>query len=298
MRLFIGLFLVLGGLNINKIEAQMPDSILAIFKFACSGNPVYQSDSTFRMGDVVINRITYFSTDSFKVSAYMTLPVNETGVSHPFILFNHWGEGDKSEFLQEAITFSNSGFICMLPDEPWLCPDSPIKSFTRQGYEMFRQAVMNARVALDLVEAHYNIDKSNIFCVGHSFGCAVASMLSGIETRIDYFVFMTGLSSTTLNAATTTRQDFVDWREGSAEQFRKWIERMKPLDADRYLPFKEVPCLIQVAQQDEYITEEENKLFINATSDPKDVLAYDAGHALNDRAREDRIKWIKDRVSP
>ena len=103
---------------------------------------------------------------------------------------------------------------------------------------------------------------------------------------------MTGVYSTTESASRTTRQDFVDWRTRFPEDFNKWMAKLKPYDPDQYLRLKKAPCLIQVAKQDEYLTKEENDKFIQIIPSPKKVKWYDAGHALNEEARKDRMEWI------
>lgn len=272
------------------VLGQVPDSLSRIFRYTPQ-KISFTTDSTFAQGKVEGERLTYVSTNSFVTSAYITYPtVYKPG--HPLIIFQHWGEGDKSEFLEEAKGFSEKGFVCILPDGPWLCPNTSISSFTRQGYDMYRQCVMNVRTAIDLAIQTMKIDTTQIFMVGHSFGCNTAAMLSAIDFRIDYFVFMTGIASMTKNLTETQLEDFVEWRTTDQEQFAQWIRKTKILDAEHYLPFKKAPCFIQVANQDEYISGAENEAFIQVTAAPKKAIKYDSNHALNQKARTDRRKWI------
>ena len=269
---------------------QVPDSLSQIFRYTPQ-KISFTSDSTFEQGKVEGERLTYVSTNSFVTSAYITYPaVYKPG--QPLIIFQHWGEGDKSEFLEEAKGFSKKGFVCILPDGPWLCPNTPISSFTRQGYDMYRQCVMNVRTAIDMAIQTMKIDTTHIFMVGHSFGCNTGAILSAIDKRIDYFVFMAGVSSMTKNLQETQLPDFVEWRTTEPTQFAQWIRKNRILDAELYLPYKTAPCLIQVANQDEYISIAENEAFINVTSLPKKAVRYDSNHALNEKARTDRRKWI------
>lgn len=282
------IFLLGLSLCLSTSHAQIEPSLFAYEKIE---QPLFTIDSSYTSGNVVIKRGTYDTADPFRVSAFIIAPP-EIKDNSPLIIFNHWGEGNKTEFLEEAISFSAKGFICMLPDEPWLCPQSTITSFMRHGDMMVRQAVINTRVAIDLMEDNYSIDTNHIYVVGHSYGCASATILSAIESRIDYFIFMTGVYSTTESASNTTRQDFIDWRTRFPEEFNKWISRLQPYDPDLYLGFKKAPCLVQVARHDEFITKEENEKFIKLTPDPKKVKWYDATHALNDEARKDRMEWV------
>lgn len=275
----------------NLIYGQISDSLASIFKYNRVNIPDYVVDSSFIEKGVLVERIKYVSTDSFLVSAYITHPLQNMK-NNPLIIFNHWGEGDKTEFLEEAIYFSSNNFLCILPDGPWLCPNTPIQSFTRQGYEMYRQYVMNARTAIDLAEQQFKIDTTKIFCVGHSFGCNTAVILSAIDKRIDYFVFMAGAYSTTENMEKSKLPEILDWKANNPGQFNSWIVRLRPLNADLYLPYKTVPSLIQVANNDEYISREENYKFINNTPSPGEVKTYECTHIFNKKAQEDRMQWI------
>jgi cephalosporin-C deacetylase-like acetyl esterase len=272
------------------VSAQVPDSLTKIFMYT-PAKISFQVDSSFEEGKIKVERLTYVSTDSFITSAYLTYPI-VLKPGRPLIIFQHWGEGDKSEFLEEAKGFSKKGFVCLMPDGPWLCPNTTISSFKRQGYEMYRQNVMNDRTAIDLAIQQMDIDTSHIYFVGHSFGCNTGAILSAIDYRIDYFVFMAGLSAMTKNLQETQLPDFVEWRTTEPEQFREWIHKTRILDAELYLPYKTSPCLIQVAYHDEYISPDENDAFIHVTAEPKTVKKYDSNHALNEQARKDRRSWI------
>ena len=274
----------------TNLSGQVPDSLTRIFSYE-TAKIIFHPDSSFVDDKVKVERFTYISTDSFVTSAYITYPV-VLKPNLPLIIFQHWGEGDKSEFLTEAKEFSKKDFVCIMPDGPWLCPGTTISSFKRQGYDMYRQCVMNDMNAIDLAIQNMNVDTTHIYFVGHSFGCNTGAILSAVDKRIDYFVFMAGLSAMTKNLQETQLPDFVEWRTNEPEQFKKWIEATRILDAENYLPHKTVPCLIQVANQDEYISNAENDAFISVTPDPKTVKKYDSNHALNEQAQKDRRSWI------
>ncbi|MFT3795473.1 alpha/beta hydrolase family protein [Flavobacterium sp.] len=279
----------------NVVSAQVPDSLARIFRYEKQVKMALIVDSTGAQQNVSIQKIRYSGQDHFVVSALVTTPQTSEG-SHPLAVFGHWGEGDKSEFLDQAIALSARGFICILPDGPWLCPNSPITSFKRQGYEMYRQYVMNARTAIDLAQQQFAINNDKIFYIGHSFGCNAASVLSAVDARVDYFVFMAGAYSTVSNIRDSTYPDFVQWRTDDPASFEQWARRMKNLDAQYYLPYKKAACLIQIADQDEYISIAENEQFTNGTPQPKQVRHYNAKHALDSKAAEERLEWMLQRL--
>lgn len=276
---------------LSKVSGQLPDSLSGIFHYQKYDIPDFTVDSTYIIKNVKVEKITYLSTDSFLVSAFLTQPVKKQSMSS-LIVYSHWAEGDKSEFLNEAVNMSVNGFICILPDGPWLCPGSKLKSFKQQAFLMYRQNVLNMITAIDLMEQSLKFDQNKIFFAGHSLGCNTAVILAAIEPRIDYFVFMTGVYSSTENILNSTFSDFVEWRTKDPDQFADWIKTMKSLDTYLYMPYKRSPCLIQTANQDEYITNKENDLFIENTKLPKEVIKYDSNHKLNIFAQKKREEWI------
>jgi cephalosporin-C deacetylase-like acetyl esterase len=286
------IFQLIGALLfMTAVSAQIPDSLALVFRYERLPKMSFATDSSASSEGVAIQKIKYSGKDRFVVSALLTYP-EKTRTSYPLIVFGHWGEGDKSEFLAEATALSQKGFVCILPDGPWLCPDSPITSFKRQGFEMYRQYVMNARTAIDLAYDNFAIDGTRIFYTGHSFGCNAAAVLSAIDKRIDYFVFMAGAYSTVDNIENSRYPDFVAWREKEPDAFKDWKKRLKKLDAKYYLPYKSVPCLIQQADQDEFISNAENNAFASGTPEPKEVLRYPTNHSLSGQPQTDRQRWI------
>jgi len=123
------------------VQAQLPDSLAKRFQYTSIKHLNYKIDTSYAVGNVKVKKISYLSTDSFLVTAYLVVPSVKTKM--PLIVFQHWGEGNKSEFLDEAISFSKNGICCILPDAVWLCPRSNITSMKKKGYEMYRQGVMN-----------------------------------------------------------------------------------------------------------------------------------------------------------
>jgi cephalosporin-C deacetylase-like acetyl esterase len=271
--------------------AQLPDSLRRQFSYQPLHNPVYTTDSSYTTGTAAIQKIRYYSTDSFLVTAYIVQPLKVRG-KLPLVVFQHWGQGNKNEFLNEAIALAKRGIISVLPDAVWLCPGTRISSFVSQGPLFYTQGVINIRTAVDLMQARFRIDPKYIIYVGHSYGCNLGAIISVVEPRFSSAVFMAGVYSTTAALSTSADPDVQQWRNADTAAFRQWLQRMRPLDAEWYLPHKTIPCLIQVADKDEFITNVQNQRFIDLTAAPKEVHWYSATHQLNDTAAKTRVAWI------
>jgi cephalosporin-C deacetylase-like acetyl esterase len=280
----------------NK-QASLPDSLASIFRYTPVVQPAYAADISYITPEgVTVEYIEYITSDSFTVDAILVMP-DSLSASPPLIVFHHWSEGDKREFLDEAVSYAGQGAVCVLPSATWLCPGSPFVSFKRQGFDLFRQSVMNVRTAIDLAQFRFHIDTTRIIYVGHSFGAQVGSILSGVDDRIDYFVFMGGICSITKSALQSTDSAFIQWRTTSPSEFAAWMQRVGYLDGELYLPYKKAQCLVQVANQDEFVTPAENDAFIACIPEPKKIKRYDTKHELNHPdAIQDRKTWIFERI--
>jgi fermentation-respiration switch protein FrsA (DUF1100 family) len=72
-----------------------------------------------------------------------------------------------------------------------------------------------------------------------------------------------------------------------------FIEKMSAIDpishVDKLAP---APVLFQLGDDDPHVPKERGEEFFRAAADPKEVLWYQAGHGLNEKAQKDRIDWV------
>ena len=64
-----------------------------------------------------LHDITYTSPKGGPVGAYLVVPKGKG----PFgaILFGHWGNGTRAEFIPEAKIYARAGAVSLIPDYPW-----------------------------------------------------------------------------------------------------------------------------------------------------------------------------------
>src|SRR5215469_4360827 len=74
-----------------------------------------------RRGTAIIHDLSYASPTLGRVSAYLVEPIGKSAC--PAIIFLHWGQGDRSTFLSEALAYAESGVESLLIDE------SPLRHF-------------------------------------------------------------------------------------------------------------------------------------------------------------------------
>jgi hypothetical protein len=64
--------------------------------------------------------IDFASPKDGRVTGFLVLPTS-SGL-HPGIIFGHWGQGDRLEFLPEALIYARAGIAAIMIDYPWVRP--------------------------------------------------------------------------------------------------------------------------------------------------------------------------------
>jgi cephalosporin-C deacetylase-like acetyl esterase len=134
-----------------------------------------------------LHDITYASPKGGPVDAYLVVPTGKG----PFaaILFGHWGNGTRAEFIPEAKIYARAGAISLIPDYPWDRPAPWHKTpdhFDKPDVdrEIYIQAVVDLRRGIDLLLARPDVDAKRLAYVGHSYGAQWGSILSAVDKRM------------------------------------------------------------------------------------------------------------------
>ena len=206
------------------------------------------------------------------------------------ILYVHWYEpascdSNRTQFEAEAKIMARKGAVSLLPETMWSDRDWFIKRTQEDDVENTIRQTAELRQALDLLLAQAGVSQERVAYVGHDFGAMHGVLLGSNDPRPCAYAIMAG----------TPR--FSDWylyypplEEDQREAF---IEKMAPLDPiDRIGRLAPAPVYFQFATNDPHVPEDRARAFVEAAGEPKRVNWYDAGHGLNDQAREDRIAWL------
>ncbi|MFZ1688666.1 MAG: alpha/beta fold hydrolase [Flavobacteriales bacterium] len=231
-----------------------------------------------------------------RVQGYHVLP-EESGERMPLALYQHWGEGDKTEFWEEAKELAQQGWQCVLLDATWFEESFPNRSYVRNGWNMVRDGVLDWRTVLDYLEQDpsFAIDTTRIVFVGHSYGGQIAGILAGVEPRITRFVIMAGAPSTAEATRTSTVPDIMHWRDSVPAEVANYVEHMTPLDAEKFVGCGITPILFQWARHDEFDIDSLDAVRYQQAGEirPSKLIFYDATHSLDvPEAKRDRLEWI------
>ena len=287
--LFVPLVLV------SFLPAQDP-ALLGHFVYDAKAPLDIQELNVEQRGEVSVHDISYASPRGGRVPAYLVVPKGKG----PFaaVLWAHWHqEGselrNRREFLDEAVALAPSGVVSLLPDSTlarrgYNEPNEPLDEH-QADYRV--QQILDLRRGADLMLARDDVDPKRLAYVGHSYNADSGAILSGVDRRFQAFVLMAG-----------TISDEVDMRSKEFQEFRTrygpekvdaFVAKYSWLDPGKYVSHA-APAFVflQYATRENYLTPKRAEEYAAVVSRPKKLKIYDAPHALNAEAREDRAEFL------
>jgi predicted esterase len=232
--------------------------------------------------------LSYRSPRGGRVNGYAVVP---TGVAHPAgIVWQHWGQGDRSSLLPEALVLARRGAASIPINSPTNRPNPPEIKTVEQSYALWLQDAVDLRRAVDALVEHYAVPPSRLAYVGHSYGATMGGILAVGERRFRALVLMGGYAS--------IGDSFLHPKSGQPSDSHV-AEVFAPIDAEKFIG-RAAPAalLLQFARYDRYVSEEQANRYAAAASNPKTVRWYDCGHEFNDRqSAADREEWLAQQLS-
>lgn len=298
IRLFWLLLLIVASCEAIFAQNQSINELQRLFEYDQNAPLDIKEVGVVNRTGVRIHDITYVSPKGGRVTAYLVVPVAKGRFAG--VVFGHWGNGTRTEFLPEAMFYAKAGVVSLLVDDldvrpaPWRrnAPGTEPEAVRNN----FIQSVVDLRRGIDLLRARPEVDPNRIAYVGHSSGAHWGAILSAVDRRLKTVVLMAGVPSETTILRDSDDPDFVDFRQTTPrEQLDIYFRVVAPLDAINYVPHAApTPLLFQFARFERYFNEASMRRYAEAASEPKLVLWYDTGHELNDvRPLSDRANWLQ-----
>jgi len=245
-----------------------------------------------------LHDMTYISPKGGPVAAYLVVPKGKG----PFaaVLFGHWGNGTRTEFIPEAKLYARAGAVSLLPDYPWDRPQPWHKTPNHYDKpeldrEIEIQAVLELRRGIDLLLARPDVDPKRLAYVGHSYGAQWGSILSAVDKRMKTSVLMAGVAEIGDIFLRGNDPGIIELRKSRPPgQFERYAQIAGEIDALHFVGHAApIPLLFQFANFEQLFDKTSMEHYATTATDPKKVLYYDAGHDLNDpQALQDRYDWL------
>jgi dienelactone hydrolase len=242
-------------------------------------------------GGAVIRDITYASPRGGQVPAYLITP--SQSAPQAGVIFGHWGEGNREEFVDEAVILTRLGLVSLCLDAPFLRPQEHELSLVEIA-EGDRQWVVDVRRGVDLLMDRFHLPVGRLGYVGHSYAATLAGAVAGIEHRLTAVVVMAGEPALSEWMLLTTHPALVYERETTpAGDYLAYLAALAPLDASHSIGQAAPSYLFfQFARDDEYLPIERGEQYFALASEPKRIAWYDCNHAFNGLARRERALFL------
>jgi len=238
-----------------------------------------------------IQDISFKSPLRGKVSAYLILPL--TARPQAGLIFGHWGQGNRAEFVDESVVLAHLGIASVCLDASFCRPQAYEPEETLPEADL--QWILDVRRTVDLLQDHYVLTPEHIGYVGHSFGASFGGVVAGVEHRITAYVLMAGTARATEVMRTSMHPQVVQARESMPpDAWEAMLTAEAPYDAYRYIgQAAPATLLFQFARHDEFVLAQEAAYYFACASEPKSIAWYeDCGHELSVRARLDRAFFL------
>ena len=235
---------------------------------------------------IAVHDITFRGAMGTRIAAYLVNPV--VGEALPGVIMVHPLPGNRRSLLDESIKLADRNVCSILIDAPW---SGGINWAKKMGDPVddrseFIGTVKDLRRTIDVLLSHSMVNQDLLGYVGLSLGALCGGVLSGVDHRVRAYVLMSGTTSFS-DVAAVKIPDMMGRR---LAEYHMAVSDIDPINfVSQASPAR---LLIQIGSAEELFYRRKMLALAEAASEPKDIRWYEAGQALNDRARQDRDNWL------
>ena len=281
---------------------QIPEATLKLFAYDATAALKLTQAPLEPTPEARVFEIQYDSPRGGRVTGYLVEPRSRGRFAG--LVFGHWGEGNRTEFLPEALRYAQAGAVSIMIDYPWVRPQPwrrkvyAQNTSAEQDRDVLAQAVVDLRRAIDVLLARPDVDPKRIAYIGHSFGAQFGAILSAVDRRMATSVLIAGVPGSAALWFDSDDPDEIEFRQSAGvDALKKELAVTGVLDGIRFVPYAApIPILFQFAQHDRFSVAS-MRAYSQAASGPKQAVWYPTGHQLNDpQALADRAKWLEEKI--
>ena len=142
--------------------------------------------------------------------------------------------------------------------------------------ELMIRNVQDLVRGLDVLVREYDADPARLAVVGYSMGVQAAATAAAIDGRAKAVVLMAGRANPSRTPGDPA-----------------WEQLFRSIDTVRFVPdLAPASVLVQGGERDRVIPRAELEELYEATSEPKELRWYAAGHELTPKAGRERVAWL------
>jgi dienelactone hydrolase len=270
--------------------------------FAYDGEAPLNLKKTFEgtVNGVTRSAISYDSPDGGAVPGLMLEPVGRSGL-RPGVVVMHASTSPSGQAqgaraaIFEMQALAERGAIVIGIDAPYArrsgvsSPRLPLEMRDRAEHI---QLMKDLQRAVDVLLAHGNVDPARIGFTGYSHGAMIGVHFAGIERRLAAAVITAGYGG---NVTAVTNKVLLPQLAAfsTCAARNAWLRDNVPIEPIRFVPGAAPTALLfQIGLFDTVVLVDDAQAVYDAASSPKEVLYYEAGHALTPQAAPDRYSWL------
>jgi hypothetical protein len=207
-----------------------------------------------------IQDIAYASPKGGKVSGYLIFASKQPPVAG--LIFGHWGQGNRDEFVDEALLLAHLGFVSLCLDAPFRRPVAYEPQQEDPQAEL--QWIVDVRRGVDLLQEQFSPASGQFGYIGHSYSATFAAPIVRFEQHIKAHILMAGFYAISEVMRTSTKPAIADERNATPpEEYNAYPEAIAPLDASHYIGHAAPSSLFfQFAHVDDFVAEEDGRLYV------------------------------------
>jgi dienelactone hydrolase len=243
---------------------------------------------------VEVSAIAFNSPDGGSVTGLLFDPVNRAGL-RPGIVLMHGMPSNARAMAGQGQGLAAHGAVVIAIDAPFARRSGQPIRFSLEDRAEQIQLMKDLQRAVDVLRALPNVDDARLAYLGISYGGAMGALFVGIERRLKAAVLVVGDGGIVSHF---TGPEDANFMAGLSCATRvNWFRAMAPVEPIRFIP-RAAPTalLLQNGRLDNLVPAADAEALHAATTEPRTIRWYDAGHSLNQQALSDRHEWLNAQI--
>ncbi len=243
---------------------------------------------------VEVSAIAFDSPDGGSVTGLLFDPVARSSL-RPGIVLMHGMPGTARSVAGQGQGLAQHGAVVIAIDAPFARRSGPPVRFGAEDRAEQIQLIRDLQRAVDVLRARPNVDDERIAYLGISYGGAMGALFVGIERRLAAAVLVVGDGGLVSHFTGPEDRDFMAGLSCATRV--DWFRAMAPIEPIRFIPHASpTALLLQSGRSDDLVPAADAEALHSAAPQPRTLLWYDAGHALDLQALADRHAWLNARI--